>query len=136
MRPADWPERLDAAIREAAAEPFAWGRHDCFLWAARCVRRLGGPDMLAPVGTWHDEASAAEAIRRWGRDLEAGLGVLCARLGMQEVPPAYARRGDLVCLRTPAGPTAGICIGRQAMAPAPRGVTPLPMTRALRAWGV
>lgn len=137
MRPANWPTLLDAEIRAARAQAFAWGRHDCFLWAARVVRRLGGPDLAADVGAWHDEASAMAAIGRWGGDLEAGLVKKCAGLGMQEVPPALAQRGDLVVLAIPRRPPlAAICAGRDALAPGPAGLGALPMRLASRAWAV
>lgn len=137
-RPADWPERLDAELRAAAARPFCWATHDCFRFAARVVRALGGPDLMAACrGAWHDEASAEAAIGAWGPDLDAGLVALCARLGMQQIPPAFAQRGDLVVLRTPRGPTCAICAGRTAAAAAEAGgVLHLPMSIALRAWAV
>lgn len=137
MRPTNWPTLLDGEIRAAREAVFAWGTHDCFLWAARVVRRLGGPDIAADVGTWHDEASATAAIARWGADLEAGLVAKCAGLGMQEMPPAMAQRGDLVVLSIPRRPPlAAICAGRDALAPAPNGLAALPMRLAVRAWVV
>lgn len=137
MRPAAWPEILDGEVRAAEGLPFAWGRHDCFTWAARVVRRLGGPDLMARAGVWHDEAGAQAAVQALGADLEAAVARICADLHMQEVPPALAQRGDLVVLRTPRGPTTAICTGRQAMAAAEAGgVIGLPMTLALRAWAV
>ena len=137
MRPTNWPELLDAEVAAAAAEPFAWGAHDCYRWAARVVLRLGGPDVLAGTGAWHDEDSARASILAWGKNLEAGMRRLCAERGMQEIPPALAQRGDLVVLRTPRGPMAAICIGSTALAAAEAGgVAALPMALCLRAWAV
>lgn len=132
-----WPEELDAFIREAATKRFAWGRWDCFLFAAEGVRRLGGPNIAAGIkGTYSDAEGASAAIAAWGQDLEDGLTARCGGLGMQEIPPALARRGDLVVLRLPGGPTAGICGGSTAWCAGPTGVVSVPMTAASKAWAV
>ncbi len=136
-RRATWPEELDSFIRDAAGKRFAWGRWDCFLFAAEGVRRLGGPNIAAGIkGTYNDAAGAAEAIAAWGQDLEDGLTARCAALDMQEIPPALARRGDLVVLRLPGGPTAGLCGGSTAWATGPSGVVSVPMSLASKAWAV
>jgi len=137
VRPADWPAILDAEIRAVAGVPFAWGRHDCITWAFRVVRRLGGPDLMALAGAWDDEAGAERAMLARGRDLAEAVASAATQAGMQEVPAAFAQRGDLVMLRTPQGPLCAICVGRTAMAAAlAGGVIPLPMTVATRAWAV
>jgi hypothetical protein len=136
-RRATWPEELDAAIRDAEGRRFRWGQWDCFLFAAYVVRHIGGPDIAAGIrGTYSDEAGAAEAIAAWGQDLEDALTARCAALDMQEIPPALARRGDLVVLRLPGGPTAGICGGAIAWCAGPAGVVAVPMVAASKAWAV
>lgn len=137
MRPANWPEILAAEIAAADGVPFAWGRHDCFTWAARVVRKLGGPELAAMAGAWGDEAGALRAVMARGRDLEEAVAALCAQAGLQAVPVAFAQRGDLVVLRSPRGPLCGVCNGRVAMGVAETaGLLPLPMALALRAWAI
>lgn len=137
-RPHDWPERLDAEMASAAATPAAWGRQDCFLWACRVVHRLGGPDLADGLrDTYASEAEAEAIIRSVAPDLAGFLRQRCQEAGMQEIPPAFAQRGDLVCVRLPRAQATGICAGAVAMVTAwPAGVLPVPMARAVAAWAV
>lgn len=137
-RPADWPERLAAEIEAARATPFAWGRHDCFTWAARVVLRLGGADLMRGLhDTWTSEAEALQVMRALGPDMTCAVGALCRGAGMQPVGTLCAHRGDLVVLSTPGGDCAGICTGRSAMVVGKTGLVAVSMNRhALAAWVV
>jgi hypothetical protein len=99
----DWPKRLDAAIEDARKKSFAWGGHDCALFAADVVKAITGEDFAAP---WRGRyESAVQAMRRLRP--HGGLPGLVTQLLGEPVKPEQARRGDVV-LKSGA---LGICLG-------------------------
>lgn len=135
MRAEDWPERLADCLEAARRKPFAWGKHDCVLFAADVVLAITGTDPAAGArGQYHDAAGA----RRWlgSRTLADALVEV---LG-DPIRPAFAQRGDLVILgmeRDRHWPeAAGVCLGERAAAPGDEGLIFLPMSEALLAWRV
>jgi hypothetical protein len=99
----DWPKRLDASIEDARKKSFAWGDHDCALFAADVVKAITGEDFGAP---WRGRyESAVQAMRRLRP--HGGLPGLVTQLLGDPVKPEQARRGDVV-LKSGA---LGICLG-------------------------
>jgi hypothetical protein len=109
MRVPDWAEALDRLIDERAGKPFAWGSHDCALWAADAVLAQTGQDFGAPFrGKYRSVAGSLRALKEHGAgDL---VSTITAALG-EPVPVAWAGRGDIVMLDG----GAGVCIGRDAL---------------------
>ncbi len=146
----DWPERLNALVEERRRTAFAWGTHDCILFAADAVAAMTGRDPAAAWrGAYADAEGAARIIRlaarRARRASHMGEGGCAARGGIEEVlraalgapiMPAFAQRGDVVLVETPAGPAAGICLGAACVFAAPRGLSYLPLRRAVLAFRV
>lgn len=97
-RHADWPERLDAALRTSHARRFAWGEHDCCTFACDTVLAMTGTDLMASLrGRYQDALSAARLLRQTaGAGLEAVARLQCNQYWQPEVPPRQAQRGDLV----------------------------------------
>ena len=95
----NWPRTLNALIEERRAASFAWGAHDCCLFAADGVRATTGADPAADLrGRYRTALGAARLIRRrFAGDIEA----IPSALGFAEIPPALARRGDVVSYRLP-----------------------------------
>jgi hypothetical protein len=56
------PEYIAANLER----PFAWGRHDCVLFASRWVTIATGVDYLANFGVWTNERQAVRLIRSVG----------------------------------------------------------------------
>lgn len=134
MRKQDWPEIMAAAIAAARGRAFAWGSHDCCLFAADVVRAMTGVDHAAPFrGRYSTARGAAMALKRY-----AGGGLLAAvtRLLGDPVPGVQARRGDVVYAETALGPAIGICIGPAACFAAPAGLACLPLSACLHAWRI
>ena len=106
QRVADWPMRLAAHLDAARAAPFAWGRHDCALFAAHGVRAMTGADLGAWfAGRYGDAAGAAAALADFVRQhdpaqdrggLLAAVTILMRRHGCAEIKLPLAGRGDLV----------------------------------------
>ena len=96
MRVDDWQTVLARELAAAAAKPFAWGSHDCCLFACGVCKALCGKDPAESLrGTYSDAAGAEAVIAAHGGDLAALGREFAARYGLAEVPPAQARRGDL-----------------------------------------
>lgn len=133
MRREDWPERLNRVIEQARGRRFAWGAHDCVTFAADCVRAMTDDDPLELLrGAYEGAAGAARLLAGMG-GMQAAVGT---RLG-QPVPPARARRGDVVLFESARhGQTLGVCVGAALVGPGEAGLLRLPMSQALLAWPV
>ena len=67
MRYQDWPERLHKIVTESHAKPFAWGQHDCCLFAANVVMELTGIDPAAELrGAYFSSIAAAKILKDRG----------------------------------------------------------------------
>lgn len=135
-RRSDWPKRLIAAVEAARGRRFAWGQHDCALFAATCVEAMTGLDLAAGLRGAYGNARAAVAA------LDAMFGVkTLAELGDllfgPPIDPALAQRGDVALVDvSEIGEAAGVVLGRFVAAPGPLGVVNVPRDRATRAWRV
>jgi hypothetical protein len=132
----NWERLLAAEFAEASAH-FEWGKFDCAMFAANCVRAITGRDLAAEFrGTYSSEAAAAQIT---GGDLGAFIDSVCKEQGMKEVAPAYGRRGDVVLVDN-GDPAHAIGIvdhtGRFACCAGPKGLARVPMQKWLRAWRV
>lgn len=128
----DLPERLQAFIDSRRDRPFAWGSHDCALFAADWVESVTGSDPADGIrGRYQTALGAGRVIKR-----EGGLEAIAnSRLG-ERVEPKLAQRGDVVLLEGSHGPTLGVCLGVDAAAPGEDGLMLVPMNRAQAAWRV
>lgn len=129
-----WELRLSAVIEAARARPFAWGRHDCALWAAEIVEALTGCQVMTD---WRGRYGNGRGARRYLRalgfaDIEAAVS---ARLGAPLASVWLAMRGDIVL--APDGHGLGVCAGREALFLAPSGgLTALPLGLCQMAWSL
>lgn len=130
MRLEGWEARLEAHIREAYSHAFAWGEHDCALWAARWVLVATWEDFLSDwQGRYKTEAGAARLMKRRGFASVADI----ADAHLPEIPVKLARRGDL--LLHPQG-SLGICYNRHGFFLTADGVTMIDAGTCPRAWKV
>lgn len=126
-----------ALIRDARRKPFAWGSHDCVLFAASAVRVRTGRDALAELGlsaTWTNEEEAVAAVAAAG-----GYRFALTRIFGEPVPILRARIGDLALANDPERG------GRELMSvvhagfllvPSMRGLFSMPLSTAVAAWRV
>ncbi len=133
MRRTDWVEHLHAAVEAWRHEPFAWGRHDCCLFTARCVDAMCGTDFESALSEkYSDERTALAYIATYG-DLRSAV---CEWLGDTVARPALLRRGDVVLFRDDTGAdTLGVCLG-PTIATTVRGGDSVPMSRAVTGWRI
>jgi hypothetical protein len=133
MRYQDWPERLHKLVADVQNKPFAWGEHDCCLFAAGAVQELTGIDHAADLrGSYSTVAEAAKILKARG----GVRGIATTALGA-EINPKLAQRGDIVLIQTDEhGDTLAVCIGAQCVCPGLETLQRMPMAAAVTAWRV
>jgi hypothetical protein len=133
MRAAGWAEALVEAIESRKSTPFAWGSHDCCLFAADVALAITGVDYAHPVRGYSTREQAEEIIRGY-----SGMqAMVTALVGSGPVPVGLARRGDMVLAKFGASESVGILIGAQcAFAELRRGIAYHPMSVATCAWRI
>jgi hypothetical protein len=125
-----------------AKTPFAWGQHDCALFAADGVLAMTGVDIAADFrGKYTNEASALALIKQLaGGSTVADAAAWCAaKHGLVEREyPLMAQRGDLVVLEDSGRLIAGLIhlSGRHIVAAGETGLKRILITAAKRAWKV
>lgn len=133
MRIRGWEQALAAFTRAHMRTTYAWGRHDCALFAAGAVEAMTGTDFAAEFrGKYEDEGGARRVLTSLGCE---NVGDLASRY-LPEIVPAQARRGDVVMIEGQLGPFLAVVDGRTAVGPSARGLTHTPVEMASRAWGV
>lgn len=130
MRLHDWMMRFEALVLDRQHTRFAFGAHDCSMWACDVVLAITGRDPAVDLrGSYQDEAGA-EAVMAAGGGLAA---MAAARFG-DEIHPAMAATGDIGLIETPRGPALVVCNGPAWLAAAPFGLAVVPTREVLRAW--
>lgn len=126
-------DRLRALLADRRARPFAWGVHDCCLFAADAIEALLCIDPAAPLrSTYATERQARRVLGSMG-----GLqGVATRVLGAPLRAPLLACTGDVGLVRDGARELLGVCTGEHWTVPAARGLGLLPMGNARFAWRV
>lgn len=128
----DWQDRLTALVAHAHRQPFAWGTHDCCLWAADAVLALTGRDPAADLrGRYADATGAMRALRAMGGLLGAGR-----RAGIALAGPGHARDGDVALVSDGRRPMLAVHAGAVWLVAATGGLHALPVSAARVTWGV
>jgi len=130
MRLQDWQNRFAALVHQRQLTPFAWGAHDCVLWAADCVQALTGVDHAQ---AWRGSYSTALQAARVLSPMGGLVGVATAALGAH-VSPLMAAVGDVVLVDNADREMLGVCIGTGVLAPGESGLVCVPMTAAIAVW--
>jgi hypothetical protein len=129
-----WEERLHALIEERRHRAFAWGSHDCGLFAADAVLGTTGQDFCEGLRTYKSALGASRVLQAHGCADVVDLVINRGFPGRQH--PLDARRGDIVCAEGGNGMTLGVVCGVRFAWPAPDGLMFLPIDKAARAWRV
>jgi hypothetical protein len=133
----NWQIQLNGILTSAAELSFEWGKFDCALHAANCVRAITGADPAAGYrGLYSDEASA---IALFGSDLGNFAAGILNSLGFPEVPVTFARRGDVVLVdnSTSYGALGVVSLDpRYVSCASDKGLVLVAMPRWKRAWRV
>lgn len=132
-------EALASLIADRQQSMFAWGVHDCCLWASDAIHAQVGADPAALIrGRYATALQAARVIRACGPTL---ADIATAALGSPLRHPMLACAGDVGLVEI-AGhdsdwPDAlGVCIGEWWACPGRDGLTLQPMGAARISWRV
>lgn len=126
----DWQSRLATCLAERRARPFAWGSHDCALFAADCAQACTGVDPAADLrGTYSDAAGAAAVVHARG-----GLAAIAAAHAGEEIAPVMAQLGDIGLVSNAGRDCLAVFGGGGWHVPAADGLAVAPMAAASRAW--
>ncbi len=142
MRSFDWQSKMLQAVKARRNIPFAWGTHDCGLFACDITEAVCGTDFAAPFrGHYSTKLGAYKALRRYaGGGLTKVAEKISREHNLEEVQPLLARRGDLVLASVTIADTPnlrialGICLGEKVAFASNPGFVLLPITLDYRAW--
>lgn len=134
MRVNDWQSKLYNGIQARQTRTFAWGEHDCLLFAADMVFEMTGVDHATTLrGTYSDAAGAVAAIQQLTGCTDAAAVV---DLYSRRVPVAFARRGDLVARIENGRSVIGVCAGGGCYFAGPLGLVCHTLSACVIAWRV
>lgn len=132
MRLPDWKPRLTAYLTASMRRKFAYGVHDCALFAAGAVEAMTGVDHAAE---WRGYRSRSEGMRALRADGYADhLALVADRF--TEVPVAFAQPGDLAEVVGDDGRALGVVQGEAIYVLRPDGMGLVPLTSGVRAFRV
>lgn len=107
----DWFPRLLSWLGECRAMPFAYGRHDCALFAAGAVQAMTGYDFAAGYrGRYSTLAGGLRVLRRDGFSDHVEL----AARHLPVCHPAQAMPGDLAVFAADGGRVLAVMQGQGA----------------------
>lgn len=140
MRKTNWHHLLDTHIRASAQRDFAWGVHDCAMFACDAILAMTGDDPAMRFrGTYDSEEGAREALEGFvGGGLLGAAQVICTQMGYAEINPRFAQRGDVVLSHGGQGDSLGVVglNGREALIAAKYGLLAIPLKTLGHAWRV
>ncbi len=129
----EWRIALHEVIEAHRRLPFAWGQHDCALFAADCVRAMTGLDLATGFrGSYSTAVGATKTLKRAGfKDLVALVGNY-----FEEIHPIRAGAGDLAAIDTAEGWALGVVAGEQVTFLGPEGLGNLDRLMADKAFRI
>jgi hypothetical protein len=136
LRVPGWPEALAEACTEAEERAFAWGTHDCGLWARAVAQALTGRDPAPWLEGYATEEELAELLEDRG-GLENAVVQAMHEFGAAEILPAFAQRGDWALVDLGNEVACGIVLdGDRVAVPGLDGLRHTRLSRVLRAWAI
>lgn len=127
----DWPARLSALVAAAHVQPFAWGTHDCCLWAADAVLALTGTDPAAGLRGRYSQVQGAHRLLAAHGGLRGVVQRHCPALPT----PHQAWEGDVGLVHVDR-PMLAVRVADVWLCAATRGLHAVPAAAASMAWGV
>lgn len=134
----DWPTRLDRFLLARKSEPFVWGKNDCCLFAADAILAMTGEDFAVRFrGKYDDLKGAVKILHELGKSPDS-ISELPVDFGLEEVPIAYAQRGDVVLIDEQFGESLGIVAldGTSIAAPGIEILIFAPISVGKKAWRI
>lgn len=126
----DWRPRLSAYLERVRRRPFAYGTHDCTLFAAGAVEAMTGVDLAV------DFRGRYRSLKE-GLKLARGSHLDILRRSFAPVDPAFASVGDIALIGEVGYPALGLFEGQHIFVLRdPEGLGLIPRAAATQAWQV
>lgn len=106
----DWPERLHETVAAARTAPYRLGRHDCLRFTCQCIAAMTGEDFWPRFSGYKTRRQALATIAKIAPSLAEAVTRV---LGCAPLPPAAARRGDVLLYADDGGEHLGVCLGAE-----------------------
>lgn len=125
---------LHGAFAKVRARGFDWERRNCGLGAASVAAALLRRDLAAP---YRERCSSALGAMRLLRE-KGGFVGLMEEVGLEEIPPMMASRGDVLLfaweVRGRRREALGVCLDYRGAFPGLVDMELIPLGRCERAW--
>ncbi len=118
-----------AYLETVRARSFAYGSHDCALFAADAVQAMTGTDLAAQFRGRYDSLKA-------GLKLVRGGPLALVRQHFEAIPPAFAGVGDLALIGEVGVPALGLFEGQHILVLREEGLGLMPRAAATCAFRV
>jgi hypothetical protein len=141
-RQQSWPDDLHRHVMDRRDTGFAWGTHDCCMFAADSIQEITGVDPAPEFrGKYHTEAEAVALIKTitGGSTPEDAAVYVAQKNSFAELKNVlFAQRGDLVIYDSESGPVAGVVHlnGKDALFVGASGLFRQPLRKCRRAWRI
>lgn len=141
-RKESWPEDMNKFIAANRFTPFVWGKFDCCLMVADCMKAMTGEDFAQDYrGKYSDQDGAMAVLTASAGSLERTLEGLHDAFGWQEVENLnYMQRADICLLSSVAfhgfGGMLGIHLGEWVGVMGEEGMLFTSPKHVSRAWRV
>lgn len=128
---------LEREIENARDKTFEWGKFDCWLFVADCVKAMTGIDPAKGLrGNYNNEEDAEIVVTGYG-----GVDEMLEHMGFIKLEnKLYAQRGDIVTLAYDWGKEAkiagGICIGEKVLLASKEGLAEINLRNGKDAYKV
>lgn len=130
MKVKNWERKLTEFIQARRKRRFKWGKDDCALFAADCVKHITGVDYAEEFrGKYSDEKGAKSVL------IKEGKGTLLKTIDTKLIrysSALLASRGDVVYYKG----ALGICGGGSCYFYSHKGITNVPIINIKIAWKV
>lgn len=109
---------------------FRWGKHDCAIFGADCVKAQGGPDLARGYrGKYSTMMGGIKRARKNGYNSHVDI----FEKNLNEIPVAFACTGDIAIIDTADGPAIGVVDGANIFAMRETvGLTVVPLNKAIK----
>lgn len=123
------------SIEDGKRRDFAWGQHDCCVFAARVADAMTDGDYVRRLLRQFDYNSQADIDALFSAN--GGLRGLMTDFMGEPVGWMQSAQGDVVLmLDAEDKEVLGVCEGSAVICATAKGVIPLPMSRAVCAWKI
>lgn len=130
-----WRPALFDYVHAVAAKPFAWGEHDCALFAAGAIKVMTGEDFAGGYrGKYRTLAGGLRQVKRAGFANHADLAASI----LEEIHPSEAQIGDIAAVEEDGAIGLGIIQGERiyVLRPGDAGIGTVSRMDAKRAFRV